>query len=117
MVLAGVLRVPFCSPSSGIQQCDESKCFFHRKRYMLYRNKSNNLKHHFIYLFLAVLGAFCCCLAVSLAVASGDPSLASVRGLLTAAAPLVVERGSGLVGVVCGFWALQHRLSRCGAWA
>ena len=85
---------------------------------MLYRNKSNNLKHHFIYLFLAVLG-LCCCLAVSLAVASGDPSLASVRGLLTAVAPLVVERAAlELVGVSSrGFRALQHRLSRCGAWA
>ena len=43
-----------------------------------------------LFLFLAVLG-LCCCMGVSLVVASGGYSLAAVGGLLTAVVSLVAE--------------------------
>ena len=43
-------------------------------------------------------------------------SLVAARGLLTVVASLVVEHGSRRAGFSsCGLWALEHRLSSCGA--
>ena len=62
----------------------------------------------------------------SLFEAARDYSLVSVRRLLTVAASLGAERGlwdvRASVAVRRGFtscssWALEHRLSSCGAWA
>ena len=71
-------------------------------------------------LFLAVLGLHHC-VGLSLAVPSRGYPLLVVCGLLTAyglrcAASLAAEHGRrGFRS--WGSWALEHRLSSCGAWA
>ena len=58
--------------------------------------------------------------------ARGGNSLIVVHRLLIAAASLVAEHGlegtwdsvAGVCGLSsCSFWALEHRLNSCGAWA
>ena len=64
-----------------------------------------------MYLFLAVLGLRCCAVFFLVAV-SGGPFLVVVRGLLIT----VASSALGHVGFSgCGFWALEHRVSRCSA--
>ena len=76
----------------------------------------------FISLSVASLG-LCCCRQAFSSVENGHYSLGAGCGLLTAVAPLVVERGlwgawasvtvaRGLRSV--GSWSLDHRLSSCG---
>ena len=77
----------------------------------------------FIYLFLAVLGLCCCAQAFS---SCGEQGLlfVAVHGFLIAVASLVSEYGLQahrlqqlwLMGFSsCGSWALEYRLSSCGA--
>ena len=68
-----------------------------------------------MFLFLAVLGLRCCERAFS---GWGEQGLLFVvmHGLLTVVASLVAEHGSRRTGFSsCGTWALEHRLSSCGA--
>ena len=76
-----------------------------------------------IYLFLAVLSLHCHVSSFLAAVSSGY-SLAVTRGLPIMLAPLAVNRGmlgvqASVVAALglssCGSWALEHRLSSCGA--
>ena len=81
----------------------------------------------FFYLFWAVLGLHCC-MCFSLVAASrcylltagwgvlvaGWGVLIAGWGVLVAGASLVAEHGLQGFGS-CGFWALEHRLSSCGA--
>ena len=67
-----------------------------------------------------------CCTGFALVAASGGFSLVVVLRLFISVASLVVEHG--LLGTKasvvaahglghCGFWALEHRISSCGAQA
>ena len=78
----------------------------------------------FIYIFLAVLGLCCCTQAFS---SCGEQGLlfVSVHGHLIAIASLVMSQALGMRASVvvargfssCGLWALECRLSSCGAQA
>ena len=69
----------------------------------------------FIFLFLAVLGLRCCARAFSSCSERGLLFVA-VHGLLIVVASLVAEHGSRCAGFnSCGMWALERRLSSCGA--
>ena len=63
-------------------------------------------------LFLAVLGLRCYA-GFSLAVKSRGYSLIAVHGIQGVCASVVVLHGPRS----CGFWALEHRLNSCDAWA
>ena len=81
-------------------------------------------KYKFIYLFLAVLGNRCCAQAFSSCGEQGllccgawashcsSFSCCNAWALGTWASVVVVRRLSS-----CGLWALEHRLSSCGAQA
>ena len=61
---------------------------------------------------------FIAALAFSLVVASRGYSAVVVPGLLTVVASLLQRMGSGVSELNnCDFWALEHRLNSCGAWA
>ena len=84
-----------------------------------------NLFFLIIIIILAALG-LCCCTGFSPVAASRGYSLVAVPGLLIALASLVAEhrlQGMQAPGVVAqglssrGSWALEHRLSSCGAQA
>ena len=84
-----------------------------------------NLFFLIIIIILAALG-LCCCTGFSPVAASRGYSLVAVPGLLSALASLVAEhrlQGMQAPGVVAqglssrGSWALEHRLSSCGAQA
>ena len=71
----------------------------------------------FIFLFLAMLGLYCCA-GFSLVVESGGYSLVAVQRLLTKVTSLVTEHGSTKHGLSSfSSWALEPRLTNCGAWA
>ena len=64
---------------------------------------------------MPVLGVCCCTWAFS---SCGERGLlfVAVHGLFTAVASLVAEHGSRHAGFSsCGAWALERRLSSCGA--
>ena len=65
-----------------------------------------------------------CCVDFSLAVVSRGGSVVAMHGLLIALVSLVVGTGdvqasaAGALGLSsCGSWAVEHRLSNCGAQA
>ena len=77
------------------------------------------------FIFGGALGLHCCA-GFSLVAASRGCSLVVVHELLSEEASPVVESGlegaqASVVGACglsgCGFLALDHRLSSCGAWA
>ena len=71
----------------------------------------------FICLLWAVLGLRCCT-GFSLVAASRGYSLFAVHGLSLQRLLLLWSMGSGMCGLSsCGSWALEHRLSSCGAQA
>ena len=79
--------------------------------------KANPLKILFIYLFLVTLGFRCCARAFS---SCGQRGLlfVVVCGLLIALASFVAEHGLQVRRLSsCGSWALECRLSSCGALA
>ena len=72
---------------------------------------------NFIYLLLAVLDVHCRA-GFSLVAESGGYMLAALQGFVISVASLVVEHPSRSWGFSsCGSWALEHRLSSCGAQA
>ena len=69
----------------------------------------------YLFLFLAALGLRCCVQAFSSCIECRLLFVA-VCGLLIAVASLVVEHGLWVHGLSsCGSWALELRLSSCGA--
>ena len=74
------------------------------------------LFYKFIYLLMAVLGLRCCA-GLSLVAASGGYSLLRCVGFSLQWILLLRSMGSRRKGFSsCGTWALDHRLSSCGAW-
>ena len=106
MVLAGVLCVLFTHLSQLFSNA--MKAIFFWKFYILYKNKSNNFKHNFIYLFLAVLGL----------VLHGRFS--SCGGFSGCRVWALGHLGFGSCDTVLsswGFQALEHRLKSSDLWA
>ena len=76
-----------------------------------------------IFFFLAVLGPHCCEWDLSLVVVIGASTVhCDIRGTFLILVASLVEGGQASVAMAHGLsswgsWALEHRLSRCGAQA
>ena len=69
-------------------------------------------------IYLLTVLSLCCCVGFSLAVASRGSSLLQWIGFSLQWLLLLWSVGSGVCGLSsCGSWALEHRLSSCGAQA